>query len=357
MKRWRSFAASIAFCCAASASQAVAQNCSFINGVILEGKAQSLPMLESVRDPLSCIVPQIPEFEFQIRNNERNTAAIGAYLSLTAAAILLVEDEFINVTRFRELDSAEVAQVLAIGAGHKDRSVRVNSARLLASVVDNSTLCIVLDHLHQPVPPQEGGVAVNARANLLGIARAAASWISIENQTALAATLSYTFRTISQEAGGDLSKTRELVTDIERRLRANESGFALQGELDDCLDPSLYRYWIPQNFQDQFTNMNPNPFLAGLESPVLETEVVDIRYCYQEFRGDSGNDSYLVACHTSPIFCEQAKENPQTQSSECVPLDMETTSWAPGTDGLFGSLYQYSATEFPAPFPAVPDEF
>ncbi len=340
--------------CVATSARAQASDCGFINSIVLEGKAQSLSVLGSVRNPLACIVPQIPEFELELRDPNPNPEAIEAYLSLTAAAILLVESDFENVTRFRALDNINVAKTLAAGSGHPDRSVRLNSARLLASIVDNTSLCVVLDQLHQPVTPEEGDVSVNARANLLGVARAAASWIGEENQYALSETLAYTVRSITQEDSIDLSKTQALVSDIGSRLLSNSNGAVSEIELKECRDPLLYEYWTPLNYEAPGAEMNVNPFLQqfpmGNEQPIGG----ELRFCYQEFRGDDGNDSFLVSCHTSLALCERAKINPRTISSDCIELDMNDAPWTPNPRGLFGSLFQYSPTQVPPPFPQVP---
>ena len=350
------FAAAVMTCMmlAGQSANAQASECGLINGMVLEGKAQSLSFLQSVRDPLACIVPQISRFEPQLQSTEKSPQDLDVYLSLTAASILLVEASFNNVTRFRDLDSIDVARTLAVGAGHPDRAVRLNSARLLASVVDNSTLCVVLDQLHQPVSEDPTGVAIIKRANLLGVARGAASWISRENQQALAATLDFTKRNIGLEFGSDLSNTRALITDIDQRLRSNSNGSSAFSELVACNNPELYEYWIPANYDSQPAEMNENPFLPLEVQEVVIDASADIRFCYQEFRGESGRDSYLVACHETVDLCNKAKVNPGTTSSECRELDVSKIDWSPGRGGLFDSLFQYSDTEFPDPFPRVP---
>lgn len=77
----------------------------------------------------------------------------------------------------------------------------------------------------------------------------------------------------------------------------------------------------------------------------------DFRFCYQEYRGDTGNDSFLVACHTSSENCERARVNNRTTSSECAILSMQTAPWSPNPGGFLGSLYQYSPTQLSEPFP------
>lgn len=246
-------------------AKAESNACSSISSTVIEGKAQRLSQLSAMTDPLSCIVPQIPEFRLDLSDQEPRPRAIEAYLSLTAAAILLVENDFAYVTRFRTIDDMLVVKTLASGAGHPIRSVRINSARLLASIVDNSTLCVVLDYLHAPVKPvgDDNNSSVNARANLLGVVRGAAKWIGIENQRALQDTLDYTVRTISNENSVELPKTLALISDIERRLEANISGHIPLSEREGCRDLELYNYWTPSNYYTQDVEMKPNPFLKS----------------------------------------------------------------------------------------------
>ncbi|WP_415402446.1 hypothetical protein [Tateyamaria sp. SN3-11] len=248
------------------------KTCSAISTTVLEGKAQRLSELNTVVDPLSCIVPQIPKYKADLANPQPALEALEAYLSLTAAAILLVESNFEYVTRFRAIDDIEVAETLAIGAGNRDRSVRLNSARLLASVVDNSTFCVVLDYLHAPVRliEDDNSTSVNARANLLGVVRGAAQWIGEENQLALARTLDYTVRSIDFENTENLTKTLALIADIERRLDTNTAGRISLIAREECGTADLYKYWIPENYASLRVDMNPNPFLEPLAPAIVD---------------------------------------------------------------------------------------
>jgi hypothetical protein len=78
-------------------------------------------------------------------------------------------------------------------------------------------------------------------------------------------------------------------------------------------------------------------------------------WCYQEQKTDDDpTKRFFVACHVERSNCEKARgPNNPTPGTNCFLVDLTMTSWNPNAGGLFGSLYQYSASAFPAPFPQI----
>jgi hypothetical protein len=70
--------------------------------------------------------------------------------------------------------------------------------------------------------------------------------------------------------------------------------------------------------------------------------------------GDDAEKRFFVACHVERANCEKARgsDNP-TPGTSCSFIDLTAASWRPSAGGLYNSLYQFSASSFPAPFPQI----
>jgi len=198
--------------------------------------------LNSVREPLTCIVPQISSY-FDVTSDPKttfNNFRVRTYLSLTSAAILIVEEAppYPKVGVFRSLDDVDVAKTLAAGARHPQRPIRINSARLLANVIDNETFCVALDYLHAPVEERvTNHYSVIGRANLLGVIKPHAGWIGTENQQAIGQTIAYirsSGANYFNERPQDYTTTSRLISEIEQNLVKNRSGGVKPDDLESC---------------------------------------------------------------------------------------------------------------------------
>jgi hypothetical protein len=89
----------------------------------------------------------------------------------TVKTILASYDQAIPL--FRKCDDEGVIKPLVWAARGDERDLRLNSANILANIVDNTTVCFVVHHLSK-TQPQLGD---DGRANLLGITRAMAGYV------------------------------------------------------------------------------------------------------------------------------------------------------------------------------------
>ncbi len=118
--------------------------------------------------------------------------------------------EFIEA--FRSLDNLEVTTVLSYGARSDERDVRSNALLILANVIDNSTLCVPLDHLYDPQ------INMNGRANLLAVVSVVASWAYRENYDNIRKMYEFFSPKITNDP--DVRQTREILDNIKKRLNS-----------------------------------------------------------------------------------------------------------------------------------------
>jgi hypothetical protein len=84
------------------------------------------------------------------------------------------------VSEFRSKTNLDVVAVLTYGVRNQDPDVRLNSLLILANVIDNSTLCVPLDHLYIP-DLEKTPHGKRGRANLLSVISVVAPWAYKEN--------------------------------------------------------------------------------------------------------------------------------------------------------------------------------
>jgi hypothetical protein len=114
------------------------------------------------------------------------------------------------VGEFRRLDNLTVTAALAFGARSDDRDVRLNAMLVLANVVDDSTLCVPLDHLYDP------GINPSGRANLLGVVSVVAPWAYAESFKNIEAM--YRMMTAKTKGSPEFRQTNDILDNIRKRL-------------------------------------------------------------------------------------------------------------------------------------------
>jgi hypothetical protein len=116
--------------------------------------------------------------------------------------------------------------VLAWTARGDDNSLRLNGANILANVVDNTTVCFVLQHLRDPT------ISPRGRANLLGVTRAMASYAYEENVTQIRETVALVEKQMTSQPAADTVQAKTLITDIRERLdKSTNKGTKIPSEL------------------------------------------------------------------------------------------------------------------------------
>jgi hypothetical protein len=105
---------------------------------------------------------------------------VAGLLPLTDLAVKIILTKDGAIGTFRESDTANTIKLLTWAARdpeniEQNRNLRFNATYILAGVVDNSSLCIVLDHL------RDAKLNPNGKVNLLQVAASAARFAYKEN--------------------------------------------------------------------------------------------------------------------------------------------------------------------------------
>jgi hypothetical protein len=150
-----------------------------------------------------------------------------------------------NIRTFRLNDNQSTINKLIKISEVDDRSIRISASLILANVVDNTTMCVVLDRLLQP-----SDINDDLRFNLLQIIRVASrNTTYVENAKWIAATIEFIRKQIRERPQGDYEKTLATLQSIEANLAAmNEEikdrklGNSYPGIDKECLDlPNIKR--------------------------------------------------------------------------------------------------------------------
>jgi hypothetical protein len=142
------------------------------------------------------------------------------------------------IARIREADSIAIVDLLAYGAKSTDYDTRANTTNLLTNIIDNSTVCVVMDHLADPtLSASEDGF--KGRAALLATVSVVAPWATKSNYENMKQLSGYLD---GQVDVGKAPKTGELLKNFDERLdyqgtlpveKANKN-FENAGSLTSC---------------------------------------------------------------------------------------------------------------------------
>lgn len=128
-----------------------------------------------------------------------------------------------SVDFLRQNNSIDAVFTLAYLARSQNYSLRYNSSFILANIVDNNTVCVIVDHIYDRTY-LEDEVGRNGRANLLGVLRAVAAWVGPLNRGRILKMVDTIGIAIAQEK--DVETTRRLLDELMIRLvrEPSESG-------------------------------------------------------------------------------------------------------------------------------------
>jgi hypothetical protein len=158
----------------------------------LESTKDTIPiipdrLLSDRKVALTCLTHILAKLK-PTQNDQFGADALNRFLSATSAIRLYIVNamakdkrsgetnnirDFIN--DFREIDNMDVTQALSFGLRQFNNDARSNALLILGNVIDDTTLCVPLDHLYDPRLDPRG------RANLLAIVSVVAPWANAEN--------------------------------------------------------------------------------------------------------------------------------------------------------------------------------
>ena len=156
----------------------------------------------------------------------------GAIRSMMAASSNLdaVISLFRTTLNSRKINIS-VARILTYGARSDDKNARQNSMWILANVIDNTTVCVPLDHLYDPA------ISPSGRANLLAIVSVVAPWAYKENYNNIKTVVAFTQHKLS-DSTSDLLDTSSILNNIEQRLQTQNDNTnkieAIPSNLQTC---------------------------------------------------------------------------------------------------------------------------
>jgi hypothetical protein len=134
-------------------------------------------------------------------------------IALTSVTRSILGNDPAAIRSFRDCDTGGIIRPLVFAARSDLSPLRINSASILANIIDNTTVCFVLDQLRDKI------ISVNGRANLLGVTNSMASYAYKENVASIEKTLLLIEEGMS--GGSDLSQTIGLISSIRSRLASS----------------------------------------------------------------------------------------------------------------------------------------
>lgn len=120
------------------------------------------------------------------------------------------------IETYRKFDSTRSASVLVDAVRGDDRAMRSNALLVLVNVVDNTTVCVAIDHLYdKDLLNSDHGTT--GRANLLAVISIVAPWAYRETYSNIERVHKYTSARVD-DGDGSLKYTSEVLVNIRKRL-------------------------------------------------------------------------------------------------------------------------------------------
>jgi hypothetical protein len=243
-------------------------NCSLIERAVtpVQRAAAIVPdaLLGDTDSALPCLIGVIRRLKPQASNDDFDDEVRARYLSATAAirsilARLTAQDkandngELVKnfIANFRRLDDLDTVEVLTYGARNQNPDVRLNSLLILANIVDNTTVCVPLDHLFDPNLDRTD-YGKKGRANLLAVVSVVAPWAYAENFQNINSARNFS---ADQIAGGQPAPdTQRIIKNVDDRLKSQTDRSNKSVRLPEQLarDCKAYRLKFAQPSQLKF---------------------------------------------------------------------------------------------------------
>lgn len=202
---------------AVSALESQGEACApYFSSVFESNTAISDGLLQDEDLAIDCLVQALKKLSQDVVSPNIEESKRGALNRAAAALLRIVENgEIPAIKKIRLKDDISVASVLSFGARNEDRETRLNCTGLLSNIIDNSNVCVPMDHLSDPeLSKFEWGI--NGRANLIAVVSVVAPWAQKSNYTNMEKLVSFLE---TQLAGQEnIPKTNELLKNLKDRL-------------------------------------------------------------------------------------------------------------------------------------------
>jgi hypothetical protein len=197
------------------------------------GSSQKIPvvpesLLADWQRALTCLVPIIESLKSQVNEDVFTPETQARFMSATAAIRSIIsrataQDTISKndsesrkvITAFRNLDNLDVTWVLSYGVRNQNPDIRLNALLILANVIDNTTLCVPLDHVFDEALEQSDH-GKRGRANLLSVISVVAPWAYRENFKNIEAARDFVQRKVTGK--DEFRDTQTILKNITERL-------------------------------------------------------------------------------------------------------------------------------------------
>lgn len=227
----------------ADAQALSADGCTPISGAVF-GASGAVPdsLLADATAAMPCLVDTLKDLARRVRTTEIGEPERDALNRATAALGKLIDSKGVPmIQQVREVDTLDVVSLLSFGARSNDRTTRLNSTLVLSNIVDNSTVCVVMDHLTDPdlTKSTEGK---NGRANLLAVVSVVAPWAMKSNYQNMQKLISY----VAEDINGkdDVADTTRILASFEERLEFQDKVVQANRNVDSLASKSCWQ-WAP----------------------------------------------------------------------------------------------------------------
>jgi hypothetical protein len=164
---------------------------------------------------LRCLIEMLREPGINVTSTDIDPIQGHWLLRITGAIRSILTTRGTTAIReFRAVDDIATTSVLAFAARSADAGLRINATLVLADVIDDSTVCVPIDHLYDPsLTSSEGGAS--GRINLIGVVSVVAPWAYRPNFQNIERLLE---KLNADVKGQDVAQTKEVIANLQERL-------------------------------------------------------------------------------------------------------------------------------------------
>jgi hypothetical protein len=199
--------------------------------------------LKDWQGALQCLLRTVNDLKPSITTVQSANGRADLLKAARAIRLILDENTGTAIPLFRSKDNLDIISVLTFGARSDDNDIRINSTLILGNVVDNTTLCVPLDHLY------DQKISANGRVNLLAVVNVVAGYARQQNLANIA-TLTNTLTDIPD----NLIDTKRVVDTLKGKVALR------QKQIDDGTSPTPVN---PRNQDDMAACIAYRPLWAG----------------------------------------------------------------------------------------------
>jgi hypothetical protein len=161
-----------------------------------------------------------------------------------------------------------------------------------------------------------------------------------------------------RDARIDLSKDANSNVDLLGKLLQDDGNYRLQlgAAVAITAMPDDERKKLPTDVADKLRALRDAPDKTMRDTAVQALKEPAICYQEEDARRPPAN-RFLAMCYWKQADCERTRgpnTHPAVKQSACAPVQIAGQQWSYATGGYAGGWYQFSATVFGSPFPALP---